>query len=192
MQKDGFLTINCYFQPEFLSLKNMNKLINHFLLLFIVLIILTNSSCKKEESGTRTWEMEMAEMESLLKNLERKGNDIDTTNMSVFYFNIKKGEGAFPKEGDSCFVSYIGFLPNGKKIEDSYDIHPPKGIWQFIYKPAHKVIGFTNGIGYMNKGSEIEMYITSDHAYGSKGSAIVPPYTSLVYRAKMVDLKTAE
>ena len=169
----------------------MNKLINNFLLLFTVFNIFINSSCKKEETVPRTREIEMAELDNLLKNLERKGNDIDTTNMSVFYFNIKKGEGPFPKAGDSCFVSYMGFLPNGDKIEDSRDIHPPKGVWRIIYEPTHKVIGLTNGIGYMNKGSEIEMYITSDIAYGKKGTSTVPPYTTLIYRAIMIDLKPA-
>lgn len=161
-----------------------------FLILFSLLIM--SSSCKKEEIEPRTWETEMAELEKKIEELEAKGIDVDTTNMSIFYFVMKAGEGPFPKTGDSCLVSYIGFLPDGSKIEDSREIHPPDGIWRFKYKPPHKVAGLVNAIGYMNKGAEIEIYITSNHAFGSTGSPTVPPYTTLIYRAKMHDLFTNE
>ncbi len=158
-------------------------------LLFIFLSLLViSSSCKKEEIEPRTWEMEMAELDEKIKQLEAKGIDVDTTNLSVFYFVIEEGEGAFPQTNDSCHVSYIGFLPDGSKLEDSRDIHPPDGKWRFKFRPLHKVVGLVNAIGYMNKGAEIEMYVTSDHAYGPTGTSKVPPYTTLIYRAKMHDL----
>jgi len=166
----------------------MLKITKYVLFLMGLSILFISASCDKEDSEPRTREMEMAELEKKIKDLEAKGIDIDTTNLSVFYFVMKAGEGPYPQDGDSCLVSYIGFLPNGNIIEDSREIHPPDGIWRFNYKPPHKVTGLINGIGYINKGAEIEMYITSDNAYGSKGSANVPPFTTLIYRAKMHDL----
>jgi FKBP-type peptidyl-prolyl cis-trans isomerase FkpA len=165
----------------------MQKLSNYLMFLIVLSFLIINNSCKKENEP-RTREMEMAELDVLLKEKEAKGIDIDTTNMSVFYFRIAEGEGPFPKAGDSCLVSYIGFLPSGKIFEDSRKIHPPDGVWRFKYKPPHKIAGLTNGIGYLNKGSEIEMFITSDNAFGSKGTTNVPPFTTLIYRAKMHDL----
>lgn len=157
-----------------------------FLISFSILFMAT--SCDKDENGSRTWEMEMSELDEKIKDLEEKGIDIDTTNMSVFYYVMKEGEGPMPKTGDSCLVSYVGFLPDGTKFEDSWEIFPPDGVWRFKYKPQHKVSGLVNALGYMNKGSQIEIYVTSDNAFGSKGTAVVPPYTTLIYRAQMRDL----
>ncbi len=169
----------------------MLKFAKYLFLMFFSLLIIS-SSCQKEEIEPRTWETERAELDAKIKELEAKGVDVDTTNMSVFYFVIKAGEGALPKTGDSCLVSYIGFLPDGRKFEDSRELHPPDGQWRFKYKPPHQVVGLVNAIGYMNKGAEIEIYITSDNAFGSKGNSNVPPYTTLIYRAKMHDLFTNE
>lgn len=166
----------------------MFKFTNWLLLMIILSSLFIYSSCNKDDNEIRTREMEMAELDKKLKELELSGKDIDTTNLSVFYFVMKPGEGPLPQTGDECFVSYVGFLPDGTKIEDSYEIFPQNGIWEFKYKPTHKVIGLVNAIGYLNKGAEIEMFITSDLAYGSKGSKNVPPYTTVIYRAVMHDI----
>jgi FKBP-type peptidyl-prolyl cis-trans isomerase FkpA len=170
----------------------MLKITKYLFLLMGLSILFIAASCEKEEPEPRTRELEMAELDKKIKELEAKGINIDTTNLSVFYFVLKAGEGPYPKVGDSCLVSYIGFLPDGSIFEDSREIHPPDAIWRFNYKPPHKVAGLVNGIGYMNTGAEIEMYITSDNAFGSKGSATVPPFTTLIYRAKMHDLISKE
>jgi FKBP-type peptidyl-prolyl cis-trans isomerase FkpA len=143
----------------------------------------------RQNEEQRTWEQEMDELNTMLKDLEAQGIDIDTTRLSVYYFVRKAGLGPYVKVGDSCSVSYISFFPNGRKFEDSRDIHPPNGKWNFVYKPPHAVLGLIDGIGYMNKGSEIELYISSDRAYGAKGSARVPPFTTLIYRVTLHDLK---
>jgi FKBP-type peptidyl-prolyl cis-trans isomerase len=153
----------------------------------IISLFLACYSCEKEGSE-RTWEIEMAELEELLGDLEAKGKNIDTTHLSVFFYISKTGEGIFPKSGDTIYVSYIGFTPRGKKIEDSREIHPPKGIWKCVYKPPHSVIGFVDALSYLNKGAEIEMYIPSDRAFGEKGGPNVPPFTTLIYRATMHDV----
>jgi FKBP-type peptidyl-prolyl cis-trans isomerase len=162
--------------------------------IFLILIALTVicAACDKKETEERTWEQEMNELNIMLKELEAQGIDIDTTRLSVYYFVRKPGEGPYAQVGDSCSVSYIGFFSNGRKFEDSRDIHPPNGTWNFVYKPPHAVLGLVDGIGYMNKGSEIELFIPSDRAYGSKGTARVPPFTTLIYRVTMHDLKPAK
>jgi FKBP-type peptidyl-prolyl cis-trans isomerase len=161
-------------------------------ILFTVLILVSQllfiASCKpEEEKEPRTRETEWEELDAWMKRLEDEGEDIDTTDLTVFYIVRKKVDGPFPEVGDNCTISYIGFLPNGKKIEDSNDIYP-NGKWSFIYKPNHVVEGLNNAIGYMNTGSEIEIYIHSDFAYGSKGTTGIPPFTTLVYRVTMHEM----
>ncbi|WP_372947709.1 FKBP-type peptidyl-prolyl cis-trans isomerase [Mariniphaga sp.] len=159
-------------------------------ILFTVLIslLIIIASCKPEEEGEpRTRETEWEELDAWMKRLEDDGEDIDTTDLAVFYIVRKKGDGPFPKVGDNCTISYLGFLPGGKKIEDSNEIYP-NGKWSFVFKPQHVVEGLNNAIGYMNKGAEIEMYIHSDFAYGSKGTTGIPPFTTLVYRVTMHEM----
>lgn len=180
--------------PNF-KIQTMLKVTKYLLFLSGLSILLISTSCDKEETEPRTREMEMAVLDKKLKELEARGIDIDTTNLSVYYFIIDSGQGPRVKVGDSCLVSYVSFLlkePTFETFERSQDIHPPDGKWRFKYKPPHKVAGFINGIGYMNKGAEIEMYITSDNAFGSKGNSTVPPYTTIIYRAKMHDLFSNE
>jgi FKBP-type peptidyl-prolyl cis-trans isomerase FkpA len=163
---------------------------NNWLIVILSLFFFTFSCAPEEEE--RTSEMEWEELNALLKKYENEGYDVDTTDLSVFYVLLNdEGQGPLPEIGDSCFVSYIGFLPGGKKFEDSKDIFP-KGIWYFSYdvkKEVHEVIGLTDGIGYLNKGAEAEIIIPSNMAYGSKGTKDIPPYTTLIYRVKVVDLR---
>ncbi len=167
--------------------------INKYLLFLIGLSIqFINISCDNKDIEPRTREMEMAELDKKIRELEANGIDVDTTNMSVFYFVIEEGDGPFPKIGDSCLVSYKSFLlPTFEPFEFSEEIHPD-GKWRFKFKPAHKVIGLINGIGYMNRGAKLEMYITSDNAFGSKGNSSVPPFTTLIYQTEMHDLFSNE
>jgi FKBP-type peptidyl-prolyl cis-trans isomerase len=41
----------------------------------------------------------------------------------------------------------------------------------------------------MNKNSKMQFVIPSDLAYGSAGQGVIPPYTTLVFVIKMVDIK---
>lgn len=156
-------------------------------LLVVFMACISFMACERE-GIERTWEMEMEELDARLKKLESEGARIDTTHLSVFYRTLKQGEGPYPQVGDTIYFTYRGYLPTGKIIEDSNDIHPPKGIWKCVYKPQHKVTGMIDALIYMNKGAELEMYITSDLAYGKKGTTLVPPYTTLIYRVTMHDV----
>lgn len=156
-------------------------------IVFISLFVFVFSCIPGEEEEPRTRQQEWEELDAWMKRLEAEGKDIDTTDLMVFYIVLKPGEGPFPENGDNCTVSYYGFLPNGTKIDDSNEIHP-NGKWSFVFKPQQGIAGLNNAIGYMNKGAEIEMYIHSDFAYGSKGTSKVPPFTTLVYRATMHEI----
>lgn len=170
----------------------MAKKISPLLIVAIISLFVIIFSCTpEEEEEPRTREKEWEELDAWMQRLEAEGEDIDTTDLMVFYIVRKKGEGPFPQTGDSCAISYIGYKPNGAKFEDSKDIYK-NGIWKFIYKPPYAVSGLIDGIGYMNKGAEVEMFIHSDFAYGSKGTSVIPPFTTLVYRVTMHEMVPAK
>ncbi len=146
-------------------------------------------SCKKEEEQQRTLEQEMAELQILLANRMEEGHDIDTTRSGVYYIVRDPGEGPFPERGDMCYISFNAFLASGAFFESSVKYFQG-GIWGLSYKnPDSDIIpGLEEGIGKMNKGARLEMYIPSHLAYGPEGTEGVPPYTTLVYFVKMHDL----
>lgn len=157
------------------------------LLLVILALFFIGLACSKEEAEPRTSEKEWEELDTHIRKLENEGNDVDTTDLNIFYIVRKKGVGETVQNGDNCTISYTGHTLDGRKFEDSKGI-TDSGLWNFIYKPAHKVEGFVNTLKYMNKGAEFEMYIHSDFAFGAEGSSDVPPFTTVIYKVQMIDI----
>lgn len=161
---------------------------------FIIVISLafTTISCldTAEEPVQRTPDMEAAELNQALTNLEAKGYDIDTTELGIYYVTNEEGEGAFPQAGDTCYLEYTGYLLDGTFFDASQN-HYEDAIWEFIFKDIDKPLtpGFENGIALMNKGTELNMIIPSNLAYGELGWGIIPPYSTLLFSAVMHDLK---
>ncbi|HDR51757.1 MAG TPA: hypothetical protein ENN90_09110 [Mariniphaga anaerophila] len=168
----------------------MQKNIFNIPVFILILLIGLVVSCSEEpEPELRTREMEWAELDSIIRNLEADGLDVDTTDRLVFYIVRKPGEGPTPKQGDVCSVEYWGYF-NNRLFDDSKIFN--NNLWVFPYqfkKEVHEVLGLIDVIGYMNQGAEVDMYIPSDLAYGSKGKDNIPPYTTLFYKAKMHHLE---
>lgn len=158
------------------------------ILLFLLQVIVSCSP--EEEEETRTRQIEWEELDATIKKLEARGENVDTTNRMVFYIVRTSGEGATPQEGDSCKVEYWGYVNN--RLFDDSKIYK-NNIWEFPYrykKEVHPVLGLLDGIGQMNKGAEVEMYIPSDLAFGANGTNDIPPFTTLFYRAILHDVVT--
>lgn len=161
--------------------------LNKIPLLIILALFFIGFACTDEESEPRTREKEWEELNAYIRKLENEGYVVDTTDLSVFYIIKEKGTGETPQVGDNCTISYTGRTLSGRKFEDSKDIFD-NGMWNFKYKPSHKVEGFVNTIKYMNRGAKFEMYIHSDYAYGAGGGTGVPPFTTVVYKVEMIDI----
>lgn len=170
----------------------MQKTVKRLLPILLVSGLIFNSSClNNEEQEQRTFEDEMAELDAWLVKLNNSGYNIDTTELGVYYIVKEEGEGPFPKAGDTCFIDFLGYLPNGVVFESSEEYYD-NGIWRFVYKKPDIIPGLEDGIGHMNKEARIEMIIPSHLAYGANGTANIPPYTTLLYTSKMHDLRPRE
>ncbi len=166
----------------------MFKTIKTVAILFAFTFTITSCLTTGDDPEPRTPEMEQAEINQFLKNLEENGVDIDTTDLGVYYIIInEEGIGTFPAEGDTCFMEYTGFFLDGTVFDTSHD-HFPNGIWEFNYLEISLIPGFDDGIALLNKGAEIDMIIPSNLAYGA-GNEGIPPYTTLLFATKMHDLK---
>lgn len=163
----------------------MQNYIKKIVLFSLAAGLVFSFSCDNENGiETRTFEDELAELDSMLNKKIEAGYDIDTTDLGVYYIVREEGEGPLPRQGDTCFIDYMAFFPNGTLFDDSEN-HHPQGIWKFLYGEPNMIPGLKSGIGRMNEGAKHEMMIPSNLAYGEKGNKDIPPYTTLIYITKM-------
>jgi len=156
-------------------------------------LVLTFSCNKKEEPEIRTFEDELVELDAMLDKRIEAGYDIKTT-MGVYYIVLADGEGPNPDTGDTCYIEYKLHLQNGKLIKRSHDYNT-SGIIKFLLGATgipYMTPGWENGIRKMNKDAEFEFIIPSNLGYGDKGTSEIPPFTTLIYRTKMHDLRPKE
>ena len=102
----------------------------------------------------------------------------------VYYKEIKAGNGATPKATQVCEVSYEGRLIDGKVFDSSQN--------KTVKFPANQVIkGWTIALTNMKVGSEWEVYIPWNLAYGDQEQGPIPPYSALVFKIKLVSVSDA-
>ena len=169
----------------------MNKTIKTITLVFVTAIFMATSSClnsKDEETVQRTPEIEKAELDEALGKIIDAGYDLDTTELGIYYVTYEDGEGVFPLPGDTLLLEYTGYLLNGTVFDASVD-HYPDGIWEYIYKDIDLIPGFDDGLALMNKGCEMDLIIPSVLAYGAGTAGFILPYSTLIFAAKMHDIK---
>lgn len=170
-------------------LKYLKKIVVFFVSANLILMLSCNTG---EEVEKRTFDDERMELDSMINKLMEEGFDIDTTDGVYYIVKEKiKEEGPFPTPGDTCYIEYRLYLPSGQLIRESYDYNT-SGIIIFLFgEPGvpDMTPGWANGIRKMNKGSEMDFYVPSNLAYGSSGTQLVPPFTTLIYRTKMHDLR---
>ncbi len=139
----------------------------------------------EQEQPTREGEIEM--LQTYLDTLVARGNDIDTTEMGVYYVRMEEGEGDFATEGDTLVVKYSGYFMDGF-LFDSSEIRFPEGM-DFVLGEDPFIPGWEDGMKVMNKGSRVQFIIPSEFAYGSQGYDIIPPYETLIFFIEMLDLR---
>lgn len=157
----------------------------------VIISIFFATSCLEgvdDNPNMRNPEKELRELNAALAKLVASGYDIDTTDLGIYYIVHEEGEGRLAEEGDTLNLEYTGYLLGGL-IFDASGYRYPDGIWEFVFEPANLIPGFSNGISVMNKGAGIDMIIPSEFAYGEKGQGLIEPYTTILFTAKLHDLR---
>lgn len=100
----------------------------------------------------------------------------------VLYKVLTVGKGKTPDRYSTVKVVYEGRLANGHVFDSS------KG--KTVSFPCGGLIpGFTTALTHMPVGSEWEVYIPWDQAYGEQGQGPIPPYSALVFKVKLVGIE---
>ncbi len=131
---------------------------------------------------TKAEELEL--LSEYIDTLENRGIDVDTTDLGVYYIIDSIGEGVYPVDGDTCRVKYTGLFMDWSVFDSSGDY-----TYDVVLGTQSVIEGWEDGLKVFNKGSEGYLIIPSDFAYGSKGYASIPPYTTLIFYINMVEIK---
>jgi FKBP-type peptidyl-prolyl cis-trans isomerase FklB len=120
--------------------------------------------------------------EFLAENAKKEG--VVTLPSGVQYKVLKAGTGAMPQDNSSVVVNYEGKLIDGTVFDSSIERGEPAtfGVGQVI-------AGWQEALKLMPKGSEWEIYIPQDKAYGSRDTGKIPPFSTLIFKVELVDIK---
>jgi FKBP-type peptidyl-prolyl cis-trans isomerase FklB len=98
----------------------------------------------------------------------------------LIYRVIKNGDGDKPEETATVVVKFKGSLINGTPIDAT-----PEGKTATI-KVTEVMTGFREALKRMNAGSEWEVVVPPNMAYGSRGTPSIGPNETLVFQIELV------
>ncbi len=117
----------------------------------------------------------------LFENASNYG--VTTCASGLQYKVLHEGNGRKPKEDDVVRVHYEGRLIDGTVFDSSYERGEPIefGLQQVIR-------GWTEALTKMPVGSEWEIYIPQELAYGSREMDQIKPFSTLIFKVKLLDI----
>lgn len=114
-------------------------------------------------------------------------NNQQMTSNGLKIEDIKVGDGAEAKTGNTVSVNYVGTLTNGTKFDSSYDRGTP---FNFTLGQGQVIQGWEKGILGMKVGGKRKLTIPPLLAYGEKGAGnVIPPNSTLVFEVELLEVK---
>ena len=102
----------------------------------------------------------------------------EKTESGLEYFDIKEGDGAKPKTGQTCVMHYTGWLwrnnAKGKKFDSSVDRDEP---FPFPIGRGRVIKGWDEGVATMKVGGKRKLLIPAKLGYGEQARAATFPPT---------------
>jgi FKBP-type peptidyl-prolyl cis-trans isomerase FkpA len=110
-----------------------------------------------------------------------------TTASGLKYQDMKVGDGAEAKKGDTVEVHYTGWLTDGKKFDSSVDRGKP---FSFKLGAGMVIKGWDEGVAGMKVGGKRKLTIPPDLAYGKRGAGdVIPADATLVFEVELLKIK---
>jgi len=105
-------------------------------------------------------------------------------NSFIQYKVIKEGAGAIPADTSLVKVHYEGKLIDGTVFDSSLQRGEPAEMY------VNRVIkGWTEALTRMPAGSEWEVYIPQELAYGERQAGQIKPYSALIFKIQLLEVK---
>jgi|GEM_PF-3805909 len=138
----------------------------------------------------RSFWLEPEEEDQLLADYLSKSSNAEYRFRKGIYFRkIETGLGDTLQTGDEVIMGCKGTFLNGKTFDDTYQ---GKHLWITYGRPDQLIPGLQMAVWKACKGDSIEAILPSYLAFGERGSSsgIVPPYTPVCYRFRIIDVRT--
>jgi len=95
------------------------------------------------------------------------------------YYDIKVGDGAVAKAGQTVTVHYTGWLVDGKKFDSSADRGDP---FRFPLGGGQVIKGWDEGVAGIRVGGMRQLRIPASLGYGSRcAGGVIPPNSTLIF-----------
>lgn len=132
---------------------------------------------------------EQAEIAEVMKKLgedflaeNAKKDGVVVLPSGLQYKVIKTGTGCKPGRTDKVRCHYEGTFVNGEKFDSSYDRKQPA-----VFGVNQVIAGWTEALQLMTEGSEWQLFIPYNLAYGEAGApGSIPPYSALIFKVELI------
>ena len=118
---------------------------------------------------------------------KKKEEKVIKTDSGLQYIDVKVGDGAVAKKGDTVEVHYTGTLKDGKKFDSSKDRGQP---FSFPLGAGRVIKGWDEGVAGMKVGGTRKLIIPSELGYGARGAGnVIPPNAELHFEVELLKIK---
>ena len=138
----------------------------------------------KAKSQEKQFGANKAEGEKFLADNAKK-EGVKTLPCGVQYKVLKEGNGAMPADTSIVVVNYEGKLVDGT-VFDSNKNH---GGEPATFRVGQVIKGWQEALKAMPVGSEWEIYIPQELAYGANQQGSIPPFSTLIFKVELVEVK---
>lgn len=138
----------------------------------------------KAKSQEKQFGANKAEGEKFLAaNAKKEG--VKTLPCGVQFKVLKEGNGAIAADTSIVVVNYEGRLLDGT-VFDSNKSH---GDEPATFRVGQVIKGWQEALKAMPAGSEWEIYIPQELAYGANQQGNIPPFSTLIFKVELVEVK---
>ena len=126
-----------------------------------------------------------ADGEKFLADNKSKPGVVALTN-GLQYKVLAEGNGDSPKASDTVTVNYRGTLIDGTEFDSS----AKHGGQPATFRVGGVIPGWTQALQLMKPGAKWQMFIPSNLAYGERGTAGIPPNSTLIFEIELLSVAT--